>query len=96
MAIYLDDTIKEDELLIKAIEQSDIVPWIKKSLIGKIESDQQRKERIKNCKHETGEYTGKKTCCKFCGGYEPGQGEEWTLNTDLNNLEGKGTGLPTS
>ena len=39
MAIYLDDTQNEHELLIKAIENSNMKPWIKKSLIGRIQTD---------------------------------------------------------
>jgi len=31
------------------------------------------------CKHEPGEYIGKKNCCVICGGLSEWEGESWTL-----------------
>ena len=80
MAIYLDETMKEDDYMIQALDESTIPPWIKKSLIGKVVGDKARKGLIRECKHEKAEYEGKKTCCGKCGSpYESGMGEEWKL-----------------
>ena len=85
MAIYLDDTQNEHELLIKAIENSNMKPWIKKSLIGRIQTDINEKTARTACEHSYGEYTGKKTSCTKCDGFNTNMGISWTLN--LNDRE---------
>lgn len=92
MAIYLED--KERNLLVKLLEKYPKTWWIHYSVLKKVKADQLRIEKIRNCKHEKGTYTGKKTCCVKCDAYfEEGMGFEW-MNDFIK--EGKGSGQPTS
>jgi hypothetical protein len=79
MSIILDETMHEDTYLIKAVEAFNMPPWIKKSLVGKIETDIERKQKQKECSHEFAEYTGKKTCCSKCDAFGENMGFSWEI-----------------
>lgn len=77
--IYLDTTQNEHQLLIDAIEKAYMPPWIKKSLIGRIQFDIDTMNARTTCEHSFSKYIGERECCTKCGGYDINHGETWML-----------------
>ncbi len=82
--VILDATQKEQQLLIKLIENSSIAPWVKKSLIGRLQDDIDRIEKMKACEHEYAQFKGVKQCCKWCEAHPIGGGFEWQYEKDID------------
>jgi hypothetical protein len=90
MAIYLDHQTRPylERLIKKQIEKSD-KDFIAQRVMGMLEADWKRLERMGECEHEEGTYTGKKTCCKKCEAvYKEGQGISWELDLKTDRSEG--------
>lgn len=81
MALYLEPKEKDllKPILKSMVETKTGEYWIAESILKKIYSDEQRLEEMKNCKHEYGEYKGKKECCTKCHNLDIGMGESWEL-----------------
>lgn len=75
MALYL--TQPERDIIKKAVSGID---WhVHKSILSKIEADEEQIKTRKNCEHIHGSYNGKKECCTKCGSFfVPGMGFAWT------------------
>ena len=64
MALYLDAF--ERKYLKELLNKYPSTWWPHKKILDKIKVDEERLDKIKNCKHEYGKYEGKKECCVFC------------------------------
>jgi hypothetical protein len=89
MAIFLDHS--EREYLKELLKKNPSTYWVHDHLLEKVIEDEERLKRISRCKHEYGEYEGKNTCCMKCGTHDVGMGEEWTLITELKDIDPTGT-----
>ena len=79
--IYL---LKEETTYLLKLLENQPPWWVKDKIIEKINHDVEEKENRKLCKHEFGEYEGKRVCCMKCGGYAEGMGSEWNLKKLVN------------
>ena len=70
----------EIEYLKDLLEKQQTTFWVKDHILDKLQAQEEEWQRRKECKHEYGEYIGNKKCCVFCGGFDIGMGESWTLN----------------
>ena len=53
--------------------------WCATKIIELIDRGFDLEKTRSECKHKWGKYKGKKECCVYCGTYDIGMGEEWTL-----------------
>lgn len=56
-------------------------PWEDKGILNALESDRVEKQKMAECEHLPGSYSGKKTCCSKCESfYQEGMGFSWELD----------------
>ena len=54
--------------------------FVSERILKAVIADEERLQRLAECKHEEAKYLGHKTCCSKCGAnFKKGHGFEWSL-----------------